>query len=30
MLERRIDDAILTLVSLLYSIAVFLLKRRRA
>jgi hypothetical protein len=30
MLERRIDDAILTLVSLLYSIVVFLLKRRRA
>lgn len=30
MLERRIDDAILTLVSLLYFIAVFLLKRRRA
>jgi hypothetical protein len=30
MLERRIDDAILTLVCLIYSFAVFLLKRRRA
>jgi hypothetical protein len=28
--ERRIDDAILALVSLLYSLAVFVLKRLRA